>query len=340
MTDPKTEHFTNIFECSLCPQVLFSTPEELCQHMKQYHDMRDMEVQSIFFSDKMTFQHWLKTVEDGRGQPGGYVQGAQNPFSQTLNFEDEYYLLCKKKYCTLKRRRLSEEQKRDSNIQHIVCAAFVHVTESSNGSVWVRYCLEHCGHPLRLRPVTGSDTAKQRAGPLKRNCSSTTADSEDEDYESEEAVEETFAPVDEHITSLPIWEGDMVWKMKYLIVGKCCSWIIAVLLCLNVSSLLLFGFVWFLVLKSSSTKAELSEEVKAEISTHRRALLCSVESELASAKASVCSIKEVVSEKAPADVYAKLCNMAKQLRTVTQVLSDLAVDVSPSNTNGIVPMDI
>lgn len=47
---------TNIFECSLCPQVLFSTPEELCHHMRQYHDMRDMVIQSVFFSDKTTFQ--------------------------------------------------------------------------------------------------------------------------------------------------------------------------------------------------------------------------------------------------------------------------------------------
>lgn len=276
--------------------MLFPTPEELCQHMKQYHGMRDMEVQSIFFSEKPTFQHWLATVEDGRGQPGGYVQGGPSPFISTVNFLDEYYLLCKKKYCTLKRRRLSGEQKHDTVVQHVVCTAFIHVTESSNGSVWVRYCLEHCGHPIREKSSPGIEnttTTKPRSGHLKRNSSSARADSEDEDYESEEAVEESIIPLGDQPVSQP----------------------------------------------GPSNRTQLLDDVKAEISTHRRALLSSVEFELASAKASVSSIKDAVNEEPPADVYAKLQLMANQLRTVTQVLSDLAVDVSPSS-NSYAPMDI
>ncbi|VDD95427.1 unnamed protein product [Enterobius vermicularis] len=286
---------TNIFECSLCPQVLFSTPEELCHHMRQYHDMRDMVIQSVFFSDKTTFQHWLKTVEDGREQAGGYVQGNSNPFIATVNFQDEYYLLCKKKYCTLKRRRLSGEQKQENSVQHVVCAAFVHVTESSNGSVWVRYCLEHCGHPNKSRLGVGSENSastKQGSSHLKRNSSSTRADSEDEDYASEEAMEESAVPAKDLTKSEPV----------------VCN------------------------------KVQLSEEAKAKISTHRKALLSSVEIELASAKASVSSIKDAVNDEPTADVYAKLQFMASQLRTVTQVLSDLAVDVSPSSS--CIPMDI
>lgn len=290
---------TNIFECSLCPQILFATPEDLCQHMKQYHDMRDMEVQSIFFSDRQSFQNWLKTVEDGRGQPSGYVQGAVNPFFPTTTFQDEYYLLCKKKYCTLKRRRLSGEQQRDSSTQQVVCAAFVHVIESSNGSVWVRFCLEHCGHPLRPNPSPGAETStasKPRTSQhLKRNSSSTRGDSEDEDYESEETMEE--GPQAAASSTRPVSQP------------------------------------------GPSSKPTLPADLRAKLSTHRRAVLSSVESELASAKASVSSIKESVTENIPPDVYARLQVMANQLRTVTQVLSDLAVDVSPAGAYNA-PMDL
>ncbi|RCN23860.1 hypothetical protein ANCCAN_30451, partial [Ancylostoma caninum] len=109
------------------------------------------------------FQAWLSEVEDSRTE-GGYVGSEEGPSSE----DKEYYLLCRRRVSPmLKRRRLSDSARFSEAEGSIVsCTAFVHVMERVDGSVYVRFCLEHAGHApsdqLRQSPPVSRTRRKRR----------------------------------------------------------------------------------------------------------------------------------------------------------------------------------
>ncbi|VDM72961.1 unnamed protein product [Strongylus vulgaris] len=104
------------------------------------------------------FHAWLSEVEDSRTE-GGYVGSEEGPSSD----DKEYYLLCRRRASpVLKRRRLSESARFSEAEGSIVsCTAFVHVMERVDGTVYVRFCLEHAGH-------VPSDQLRQSPPPVAR----------------------------------------------------------------------------------------------------------------------------------------------------------------------------
>uniref|UniRef100_A0A1I7UUY8 C2H2-type domain-containing protein n=1 Tax=Caenorhabditis tropicalis TaxID=1561998 RepID=A0A1I7UUY8_9PELO len=129
--------------CPLCPtDIPIQNPEELCGHMAEIHSI-PTTMQSKSFESFAHFQIWLSNIEDSRCD-GGYLGSSQGP-----TYEDEYYLLCRRRpSATSKRRRMSDDSAGGHELNSIVaCTAFVHVFETMDGRVTVRYCLDHCGHP-------------------------------------------------------------------------------------------------------------------------------------------------------------------------------------------------
>ncbi|CAB3402050.1 unnamed protein product [Caenorhabditis bovis] len=147
-------------KCPLCSCADLASPEMLCGHLAQFHDCHTI-MQSNTFESFAMFQIWLSEIEDSRCD-GGYLGSSQGPF-----YEDEYYLLCRRNPPTqAKRRRMS-----DDNSAIITCTAFVHVFETMDGRVTVRYCLDHCGHTpdeVRVRR-RASSCAYRRRDMLKRS---------------------------------------------------------------------------------------------------------------------------------------------------------------------------
>ncbi|KAJ1345873.1 hypothetical protein KIN20_000499 [Parelaphostrongylus tenuis] len=138
--------------CSCCYCSSLETPEQLCDHVSTVHG-NPAPINEQTFDDESQLQAWLSEVEDCRTE-GGYVGSEEGPSDQ----EKEYYLLCRVRLSPmLKRRRLLESPRfPEPDCSTVSCTAFIHVMERIDGSVYVRFCLEHAGHlpsdPLRISP--------------------------------------------------------------------------------------------------------------------------------------------------------------------------------------------
>uniref|UniRef100_A0A915B303 C2H2-type domain-containing protein n=1 Tax=Parascaris univalens TaxID=6257 RepID=A0A915B303_PARUN len=299
-------------ECSLCSLNNLITPENLCAHMRQRHSMHSAIIEHLHFDDAHTFNRWLRSVEDSRGERSGYVPREND---QENAQDNEYYLLCRRRSPVLKRRRLTSGQTRCMSkvacvpVQSVACTAFVHVIESLSGWVSVRYCLEHCGHsPHHSMDGTCVRRCYNAACPsgsgstfahLKRNSSSIYNDSKDEDYASEEGFSEESI------------EEEMRQS--------------------NSSSRLSNGSMEGL---SHFDQSSLIAPIKTTFA-ERKAILGTIESELAATKADVSLIKDTVSEgtRASRDAFIseRLESAADRLRSLTKVLAELALNIRTGN---------
>ncbi|VDM41391.1 unnamed protein product [Toxocara canis] len=247
----------------------------------------------------------------------------EKTMKQLLMIMQEYYLLCRRRSPVLKRRRLAVGQTRSMSaftsaaIQPVACTAFVHVIESLSGWVSVRYCLEHCGHSsyhatssrmtprLRRSNDKGECLTAQRSsfGHLKRNSSSILNDSEDEDYASEECVSEESME-------------DETPQLKSSILDCLMEGLSSSGISCEPSSV------------SVSKKATVAE---------RKAILGTIESELAAAKADVSSIKDTVSNESRTNVDAliseRLESAVDRLRSLTKMLAELAIEIRAGNSD-------
>ncbi|EYC27894.1 hypothetical protein Y032_0008g239 [Ancylostoma ceylanicum] len=148
--------------CPCCHCGDMETPEQLCDHVSTIHNS-PAPIHEQLFDDSIQLQAWLSEVEDSRTE-GGYVGSEEGPSSE----DKEYYLLCRRRVSPmLKRRRLSESARFSEAEGSIVsCTAFVHVMERVDGSVYVRFCLEHAGHApsdqLRQSPPVSRMRRKRR----------------------------------------------------------------------------------------------------------------------------------------------------------------------------------
>uniref|UniRef100_A0A915B5T4 C2H2-type domain-containing protein n=1 Tax=Parascaris univalens TaxID=6257 RepID=A0A915B5T4_PARUN len=259
-----------------------------------------------------TQKRWLRSVEDSRGERSGYVPREND---QENAQDNEYYLLCRRRSPVLKRRRLTSGQTRCMSkvacvpVQSVACTAFVHVIESLSGWVSVRYCLEHCGHsPHHSMDGTCVRRCYNAACPsgsgstfahLKRNSSSIYNDSKDEDYASEEGFSEESI------------EEEMRQS--------------------NSSSRLSNGSMEGL---SHFDQSSLIAPIKTTFA-ERKAILGTIESELAATKADVSLIKDTVSEgtRASRDAFIseRLESAADRLRSLTKVLAELALNIRTGN---------
>uniref|UniRef100_A0A0M3I737 C2H2-type domain-containing protein n=1 Tax=Ascaris lumbricoides TaxID=6252 RepID=A0A0M3I737_ASCLU len=326
-------------ECSLCSLNNLITPENLCAHMRQRHSMHSAIIEHLHFDDAHTFNMWLQSVEDSRGERSGYVPREND---QENAHDNEYYLLCRRRSPVLKRRRLTSGQTRCMPkvacvpVQSVACTAFVHVIESLSGQhmyiqsscrlqktfpfrlkasdlfvrwVSVRYCLEHCGHSLhhsmggtcarRCYDAACSSGSGSTFAHLKRNSSSIYNDSEDEDYASEEGVSEESI------------EEEMRQP--------------------NSNSRLLDGLMEGL---SHFEQSSVVVPIKTTVA-ERKAILGTIESELAATKADVSLIKDTVSDGTRASLDAfiseRLESAADRLRSLTKVLAELALNIRTGN---------
>uniref|UniRef100_A0A1I7XU12 C2H2-type domain-containing protein n=1 Tax=Heterorhabditis bacteriophora TaxID=37862 RepID=A0A1I7XU12_HETBA len=186
--------------CPYCHSLDPETPEQLCEHVAFEHDSV-APVQEQLFDSSLQFQvetdisnfacslSWLSEVEDSRTE-GGYVGSDEGPSCE----DGEYYLLCRRRISPImKRRRLSESssQQNESEGNTVSCTAFVHVMERSDGSVFVRFCLDHCGHvPLveRKRERRYSGRATRKRSNLKRSSRSMEDDAGEDSVESTSTV--------------------------------------------------------------------------------------------------------------------------------------------------------
>ncbi|KJH53082.1 hypothetical protein DICVIV_00767 [Dictyocaulus viviparus] len=149
--------------CSCCYCGGLETPEQLCNHVSTVHGNPAPIYEQTFDNDQQ-LQAWLSEVEESRTE-GGYVGSEEGPSDK----EKEYYLLCRfRLWPMLKRRRLSESARfGDAECSTVSCTAFIHVMERIDGSVYVRFCLEHAGHDqLRIAPPLTK--AKRKRSNLKR----------------------------------------------------------------------------------------------------------------------------------------------------------------------------
>ncbi|EGT56573.1 hypothetical protein CAEBREN_30076 [Caenorhabditis brenneri] len=171
--------------CPLCSsEVPIQTPEELCGHMAQFHDFHTT-IQSNVFESFAHFQIWLSNIEDSRCD-GGYLGSSQGPC-----YEDEYYLLCRRRpSATSKRRRMSDDMANHELNCIVACTAFVHVFETMDGRITVRYCLDHCGHPVETRNDEHRTRDHQKIGTrstLKRSSPCATYEFCDESCDCEQS---------------------------------------------------------------------------------------------------------------------------------------------------------
>ncbi|EFP13326.1 hypothetical protein CRE_12174 [Caenorhabditis remanei] len=171
--------------CPMCPSdIPIQSPEELCGHMAQCHDFRST-MQSKCFESFAHFQIWLSNIEDSRCD-GGYLGSSQGPC-----YEDEYYLLCRRRpSATSKRRRMSDDLANHELNTTVACTAFVHVFETMDGRVTVRYCLDHCGHPVESNDEQRNRGERQRIGgrsTLKRSSPCATYEFCDESCDCEQS---------------------------------------------------------------------------------------------------------------------------------------------------------
>ncbi|ETN83813.1 hypothetical protein NECAME_07176 [Necator americanus] len=163
--------------CPSCHCGDLETPEQLCDHVSTIHDS-PAPIHEQLFDNSIQLQSWLSEVEDSRTE-GGYVGSEEGPSSD----DKEYYLLCRRRVSPmLKRRRLSDSARFSEAEGSIVsCTAFVHVMERIDGSVYVRFCLEHAGHTpsdqLRQSPPA-SRSRRRRQSHLQTNESTGSKDGE------------------------------------------------------------------------------------------------------------------------------------------------------------------
>ncbi|CAO4370732.1 unnamed protein product [Caenorhabditis nigoni] len=167
-------------KCPLCTtEIPIQSPEELCGHMAQCHNIHTT-MQSKCFESFAHFQIWLSHIEDSRCD-GGYLGSSQGP-----SYEDEYYLLCRRRpTATSKRRRMSDDVRETNSI--VACTAFVHVFETMDGRVTVRYCLDHCGHSTDSDKVRQTQQAFGTRSTLKRSSPCATYELCDEICDCEES---------------------------------------------------------------------------------------------------------------------------------------------------------
>ncbi|CAI2348550.1 unnamed protein product [Caenorhabditis sp. 36 PRJEB53466] len=169
--------------CPLCPnEHSIASPEELVGHMAQSHEVHST-MQSKCFDSFAHFQIWLSNIEDSRCD-GGYLGSSQGP-----SYEDEYYLLCRRRpSATTKRRRMSEVSANSEASSLVTCTAFVHVFETMDGRVTVRYCLDHCGHSVDGDEHKNTDTTKfRKRSTLKRSSPCATFELCDENCHCEQS---------------------------------------------------------------------------------------------------------------------------------------------------------
>ncbi|KAK6741609.1 hypothetical protein RB195_009461 [Necator americanus] len=156
--------------CPCCHCGDLETPEQLCDHVSTIHDS-PAPIHEQLFDNSIQLQSWLSEVEDSRTE-GGYVGSEEGPSSD----DKEYYLLCRRRVSPmLKRRRLSDSARFSEAEGSIVsCTAFVHVMERIDGSVYVRFCLEHAGHTPsdQLRQSPPASRSRRRRSNLKRSSQS------------------------------------------------------------------------------------------------------------------------------------------------------------------------
>nr|CDJ92899.1 Hypothetical protein CBG06911 [Haemonchus contortus] len=156
--------------CPCCHCGDLETPEQLCDHVSRSHGT-PAPIQEQLFDDGTQLQAWLSKVEDSRTE-GGYIGSEEGPSGE----DKEYYLLCRRRvFPMLKRRRLSESPRfYESEGTTVSCTAFVHVMERVDGSVYVRFCLEHAGHTpsdqMRMSPPTSR--MRRKRSNLKRSSHS------------------------------------------------------------------------------------------------------------------------------------------------------------------------
>nr|P34495.1 RecName: Full=Uncharacterized protein K02D10.4 [Caenorhabditis elegans] len=151
--------------------------------MAQYHGTHSI-MQSKCFESFAYFQIWLANIEDSRCD-GGYLGSSQGP-----SYEDEYYLLCRRRpSTTTKRRRMSDDcASNELNSSIVACTAFVHVFETMDGRVTVRYCLDHCGHPVEVDDHHRRETKKfENRLTLKRSSPCATYELCDESCDCEQS---------------------------------------------------------------------------------------------------------------------------------------------------------
>uniref|UniRef100_A0A8R1ELA7 Uncharacterized protein n=1 Tax=Caenorhabditis japonica TaxID=281687 RepID=A0A8R1ELA7_CAEJA len=72
--------------CPICPNdPAIESPEELCGHMAQFHDIHST-MQSKCFESFAHFQIWLSIIEDSRCDDGGYLGSSQGPSYEDVSF--------------------------------------------------------------------------------------------------------------------------------------------------------------------------------------------------------------------------------------------------------------
>lgn len=183
--------------CPLCPnEHPVESPEELCGHMAQCHEMQTT-MQSKCFESFAHFQIWLSHIEDSRSD-GGYLGSSQGPTYEDVSALllcflpsppslQEYYLLCRRRpSAPIKKRRLSIDMCNLETSAVVACTAFVHVFETMDGRVTVRYCLDHCGHAFEGDEQKNTDTTKfRKRSTLKRTSPCATFEMCDESCDCE-----------------------------------------------------------------------------------------------------------------------------------------------------------
>ncbi|UMM24844.1 hypothetical protein L5515_004887 [Caenorhabditis briggsae] len=176
-------------KCPLCTtEIPIQSPEELCGHMAQCHNIHTT-MQSKCFESFAHFQIWLSHIEDSRCD-GGYLGSSQGP-----SYEDEYYLLCRRRpTATSKRRRMSDDVRETNSI--VACTAFVHVFETMDGRVTTQQAFGTRSTLKRSSPCATYELCDEICDCDESSSSMASSPSSSVDFDDEDASNNNYKMTD------------------------------------------------------------------------------------------------------------------------------------------------